>query len=93
MIALNFDSLTKEQQEKVFDIYLFASKLQEFSLKLSNKLFIYLFDKKAGNWHFHENYLSIHKRNILSFFNSLNEYEKGVIIANIFFNEKLYENC
>lgn len=93
MKALDFDSLTKEQQEKLLDISIFSKKLQEFSNRATNKLFIYLFAKKAGDWHFHENYLARNNKNILSFFNSLNEYEKGVIIANIFFNEKLYENC
>ena len=93
MKALDFVSLTKEQQEKVLDISIFTKKLQEFCSKANNKLFIYLFSEKEGDWQYHENFFARHNKNILSFFNSLNENEKGVIIANIFFNEKLYENC
>ena len=93
MSALTFDMLTKEQQEKVLDINLFASKLHEFSQKATNKLFIFLFDKKEGNWQYHENFCGKNNKNILTYFNTLTEIQKGIIISNIFFNEKLYENC
>lgn len=93
MGPIKFDSLTKEQQEKLLDIRLFTCKLQEFSQRVNNKLFVYLFGRKLGDWHYHENLLGKNGKNILAFFNTLNEYEKGVIISNIFFNEKLYENC
>jgi hypothetical protein len=92
MKALTFESLTKEQQEKLLDTNTFAVKLQEFSKKSTNKLFIYLFGRKEGDWHYQENYLARNNKNILFFFNTLNENEKGIITANIFFNDKLYEN-
>lgn len=91
-MKVDFNSLTKEQQEKILDISLLGRKLQEFAERATNKLFIYLFDKKEGNWQYQENFLARKNKNVLSFLNTLDDNKKAMLIANIFYNDKLYDN-
>lgn len=93
MKTITFKDINKEQQEKVLDFSVYISNLQSFSERANNKLFVYIFGKKAGDWHYHENFYAIHRKNILTFFLSLNNFEKELLITNLLYNPNLYDNC
>lgn len=74
------------------DTYSILKDFGEFMEKANSKLFIFIFGE-IGNNLYHEHYYAICNKNMLTFFNSLDDMNKEKLICNILFCNNLYDNC
>lgn len=90
MNALTFETVTKEQQKELQKVYSIIDDLRKFGNKANLSLFQYLFGEKEGKYQiqaFKQN------NNVIYWLHRLTSDQKGIVLANIYYNETLYSNC
>lgn len=82
MEKIDVNSLPKEKVEKLQDIFRVINTLNEFDKKATKDVFEYMFEG-LGQYMI-EKYVIDHKRNIMSFFRSLDEKSKSTFVTELF---------
>jgi hypothetical protein len=93
MTTITFDTLTKQQQLNMQDIYQLLDKLREFSNKMNANLLNYLFGCDKTAIMLMGRFVTVNKRDVLQWFVSLTLDQKGIVLSNIYYNDELYIHC
>jgi len=88
--SITFNTLTLDQKQSMQDVYQLMDKLKTFKNKANQKLMIYLFGEKRALHHVVQFQLIA---DITQWITQLTSDEKGIVLANIYYNENLYAHC
>jgi len=69
----------EEQKQSFREDTDLLNKFIKFSIEASDKIFIEIFGRERGGSMYHNNFFTIHKKNMSSFLNSLEEADKNLI--------------
>lgn len=89
---ITWNSLNDEKRNEIVKIKQNFDMIFEFQCKVNENLMIYIFGEQLGK-HYWYKFTIVSNRNIFQFIKCMDSDKKGDLIANIFLNETLYENC
>lgn len=95
---LNWKELPEDKQKELQTDFQRVKKLQEFSNKANQKLFVFLFGEHMGQ-HYWEKFVLTYKRDICAFIGYIDDEPASVLFTNIFYQKDphrsnpLYAHC